>query len=176
MIFHATHRKQRPFVAAHDTADRLAQIAAPTLVVSGEYDVIFPPRFGRAVAEAARAWIARAREDRVIAAAAEPTLRLPPVAGAGGRSQHLALLVAQGIRGTRAAFLAEGSDGRDGPTAHAGAAVDGETDDGSLAADLARFDSSAACARRGVALPGRSTGTNLADLHLLVGDGAARRG
>jgi pimeloyl-ACP methyl ester carboxylesterase len=35
----------------HDTADRLAQIAAPTLVLAGELDVIFPPRFGRFVAE-----------------------------------------------------------------------------------------------------------------------------
>ena len=36
----------------HDTADRLSQIAAPTLVLSGELDVILPPRFGRDVAEA----------------------------------------------------------------------------------------------------------------------------
>ena len=36
---------------AHDTADRLAQIVAPTLVISGELDVIFPPRFGRFVAD-----------------------------------------------------------------------------------------------------------------------------
>ena len=36
----------------HDTADRLSQIAAPTLVLAGELDVILPPRFGRAVADA----------------------------------------------------------------------------------------------------------------------------
>jgi pimeloyl-ACP methyl ester carboxylesterase len=35
---------------AHDTADRLSEIAAPTLVLSGEFDVILPPRFGRSVA------------------------------------------------------------------------------------------------------------------------------
>ena len=34
----------------HDTADRLAQIAAPTLVLAGELDTILPPRFGRVVA------------------------------------------------------------------------------------------------------------------------------
>jgi pimeloyl-ACP methyl ester carboxylesterase len=34
----------------HDTADRLSKIAAPTLVLSGELDVILPPRFGRSVA------------------------------------------------------------------------------------------------------------------------------
>jgi pimeloyl-ACP methyl ester carboxylesterase len=36
----------------HDTADRLSRIAAPTLVLAGEFDVILPPRFGQAVAEA----------------------------------------------------------------------------------------------------------------------------
>ena len=35
---------------AHDTADRLAQISAPTLVLAGELDTIVPPRFGRLVA------------------------------------------------------------------------------------------------------------------------------
>jgi pimeloyl-ACP methyl ester carboxylesterase len=35
---------------AHDTEDRLPQIAAPTLVLSGELDTILPPRFGRSVA------------------------------------------------------------------------------------------------------------------------------
>jgi pimeloyl-ACP methyl ester carboxylesterase len=34
----------------HDTADRLSEIAAPTLVLSGELDSILPPRFGRSVA------------------------------------------------------------------------------------------------------------------------------
>jgi pimeloyl-ACP methyl ester carboxylesterase len=35
----------------HDTADRLSQIDAPTLVRAGGLDIIFPPRFGRAVAD-----------------------------------------------------------------------------------------------------------------------------
>jgi pimeloyl-ACP methyl ester carboxylesterase len=35
---------------AHDTAERLSQIAAPTLVLSSELDIILPPRFGRFVA------------------------------------------------------------------------------------------------------------------------------
>ena len=37
---------------AHDTAERLSQITAPTLVLAGELDIIFPPRFSRFVAEA----------------------------------------------------------------------------------------------------------------------------
>jgi pimeloyl-ACP methyl ester carboxylesterase len=36
----------------HDTADRLSEIVAPTLVLSGELDVILPPRCGRSVAAA----------------------------------------------------------------------------------------------------------------------------
>jgi pimeloyl-ACP methyl ester carboxylesterase len=34
----------------HDTSNRLSDIDAPTLVLSGECDVIFPPHFGRSVA------------------------------------------------------------------------------------------------------------------------------
>ena len=36
----------------HDAADRLARIAAPTLVLAGELDMILPPRLSRFVAEA----------------------------------------------------------------------------------------------------------------------------
>src|SRR6185312_5505230 len=35
----------------HDTADRLAQIAVPTLVLAGGLDRVTPPRYGRAVAD-----------------------------------------------------------------------------------------------------------------------------
>jgi pimeloyl-ACP methyl ester carboxylesterase len=37
--------------AEHDTLDRLPGIAAPTLVVAGEQDLLTPPRQGQAVAE-----------------------------------------------------------------------------------------------------------------------------
>lgn len=36
---------------AHDTTDRLAQLQVPALVIAGEFDQIFPPRFGRFVAD-----------------------------------------------------------------------------------------------------------------------------
>jgi pimeloyl-ACP methyl ester carboxylesterase len=36
----------------HDTADRLSEISAPTLVLAGEFDIILPPRVGQAVAAA----------------------------------------------------------------------------------------------------------------------------
>jgi pimeloyl-ACP methyl ester carboxylesterase len=43
---------------AHDTEDRLPEIAAPTLVLSGELDIILPPRFGRSL------WGSRAHASR----------------------------------------------------------------------------------------------------------------
>jgi pimeloyl-ACP methyl ester carboxylesterase len=35
----------------HDTAGRLSEITAPTLVMAGEVDIILPPRHGSAVAD-----------------------------------------------------------------------------------------------------------------------------
>jgi pimeloyl-ACP methyl ester carboxylesterase len=37
---------------SHDALDRLPEITAPTLVLAGEVDILTPPRYGRAVAEA----------------------------------------------------------------------------------------------------------------------------
>jgi pimeloyl-ACP methyl ester carboxylesterase len=55
----------------HDTADRLLEIAAPTLVLSGELDIILPPRFGRSVAAA----IPNARFDVMPGEAHQPSRR-----------------------------------------------------------------------------------------------------
>lgn len=58
----------------------------------------------------------------------EPTMRLPPTVGRGGRAQHLALAAAIALAGRRGvALLAVGTDGTDGPTDDAGALVDGDT-------------------------------------------------
>jgi hydroxypyruvate reductase len=106
----------------------------------------------------------------LLAAAAEPTVTLPPEPGSGGRSQHLALRMALAIAGTDAAFLAAGSDGKDGRSDHAGAAVDGDTARSPVEIEgaLTHAASAAATARLRVALPAWTTGTNLADLHLLA--------
>jgi pimeloyl-ACP methyl ester carboxylesterase len=37
-------------ILGHDAAERLGEIAVPTLVIAGEFDTILPPRFGREVA------------------------------------------------------------------------------------------------------------------------------
>jgi len=47
----AIQRSIDAFVA-HDTTSRLARIAVPTLVLAGGLDMITPPRYGRAVADA----------------------------------------------------------------------------------------------------------------------------
>ena len=57
----------------HDTEDRLPQITAPTLVLSGELDVILPPRFGRSVA----AGIPNARFDVMPGEAHQPFQEVP---------------------------------------------------------------------------------------------------
>ena len=46
----AIHRTLDAFVA-HQTADRLHDIAAPTLVLAGDEDAVTPPRYGRIVAD-----------------------------------------------------------------------------------------------------------------------------
>lgn len=58
---------------AHDTTDRLAEIAVPALVLSGELDVIFPPRFGRSVAAA----IPNARFEMMPGEAHQPFQEVP---------------------------------------------------------------------------------------------------
>ena len=57
----------------HDTVDRLPQIAAPTLVLSGELDIILPPRFGRSVA----AGIPNSRLDVIPGEAHQPFQEVP---------------------------------------------------------------------------------------------------
>jgi pimeloyl-ACP methyl ester carboxylesterase len=58
---------------AHDTEDRLPGIAAPTLVLSGELDIILPPRFGRSVA----AGIPNARFEVMPGEAHQPFQEVP---------------------------------------------------------------------------------------------------
>jgi pimeloyl-ACP methyl ester carboxylesterase len=58
---------------AHDTVDRLPGITAPTLVLSGELDIILPPRFGRSVA----AGIPTARFEVMGGEAHQPSQEVP---------------------------------------------------------------------------------------------------
>jgi hydroxypyruvate reductase len=116
------------------------------------------------------------RGGRLLALGGEPTIRVPPHATRpdGGRAQALALLAAKEIAGLPAAVLAAGSDGRDGPTEHAGAVVDGATATDAQAAGLdldaalEEARSGPACAALRAAIPRFETGTHVCDLVLVA--------
>jgi hydroxypyruvate reductase len=115
-----------------------------------------------------------AKERGFVCASGELEVRLPAGAQPGGRDQHLALLMARILRGERgAAFLAAGTDGRDGPTAAAGAMVDGSTWDEAErrglqpARALAEFDATRVLSALGLLIPERHTGAHAGDLYLL---------
>lgn len=108
------------------------------------------------------------------AASGELEVRVPKGAPPGGRDQHLALLMARHLRGRAgAAFLAAGTDGRDGPTDTAGAFVTGDTWDEALRRGLepdealARFDAARVLGALGLLIPARHTGAHAGDLFLL---------
>jgi hydroxypyruvate reductase len=103
----------------------------------------------------------------VLIATGEPTVRVHGD-GVGGRAQHLALMLALRLRDS--ALVVLGSDGSDGPTPAAGAALDSSTlPDRAAAADaLERFDSHPLLAAANATLVTGPTGTNLGDLLLLA--------
>jgi glycerate-2-kinase len=114
-------------------------------------------------------------KPRAVVAAGEPTLRVPQNAGSGGRSQHLALEVARHIDGLSGiAFLAAGSDGIDGTSTAAGAAIDASTWSASIAAgqdpgaSLDAFESAGFHVHQSTAIVSGPTCTNLTDLHVLT--------
>lgn len=96
------------------------------------HDVCVHPEFVQGDAVAAGARLARellaSMPGTVQVWGGETTVRLPLRAGRGGRNQSLALAAARALQGQeRVWFLAAGTDGTDGPTADAGALVDGQT-------------------------------------------------
>jgi hydroxypyruvate reductase len=103
----------------------------------------------------------------------ETTLSLPASPGRGGRNQSLALSAALSLQGrAHVWFLAAGTDGSDGPTADAGAIVDGATVERGAAADLdagtalARADAGTFLEASGDLIHTGPTGTNVMDLML----------
>ena len=134
-------------------------------------------------ARAAREAAAGGTPARILVGNGEPRVVLPPAGtaptGCGGRATHLALLVARGLAElpepmrARVAFLAAGTDDRDGNTTVSGACVDGTSWARALAlgcdpeAALRRFDSLPLLAAIGDTVRGPGT-SNLLDLHLLL--------
>jgi glycerate 2-kinase len=163
----------RILASPEDLADTAARLAHG-FAVEKRVGLIRGP-----VEEVARELADRARAlapNSLFVAAGEPTVVVRGD-GRGGRAQHLALLMARAVDRSEVAFLALGSDGSDGPTEAAGAAVDGATwsqaralgFDPDLA--LARCDSHTLLTALGATVVTGATGTNLTDL-LLVGRGA----
>ncbi len=113
----------------------------------------------------------------VLLAGGEPVVTLRG-SGKGGRNQELALRFSSEAEkaglGGRWAFLAAGTDGRDGPTEAAGGLVDEGTLDRIRARGLSpealleENDSHRALAAAGDLFVTGPTGTNVADLHVFV--------
>jgi glycerate 2-kinase len=105
----------------------------------------------------------------------ETTVRLTGT-GRGGRNQELSLHVAKALDGLERPwlFLSGGTDGRDGPTDAAGGIVDAGTLGRAEAAGvdtralLANNDSYAVLAAAGDLLMTEATGTNVADVQVLI--------
>ncbi|MCR9107286.1 MAG: DUF4147 domain-containing protein [Rhodobacteraceae bacterium] len=114
-------------------------------------------------------------EPTVLLFGGETTVRIKG-SGRGGRNQELALRVALQAPDIAAewVFLSGGTDGRDGPTDAAGGLVDAGTLPRINAAGqdakalLANNDSYAALAAGGDLLMTRATGTNVADVQVLL--------
>jgi len=136
-----------------------------------------------AIAERARHELAATpdapgRVARILVGNGEPRVVLPATAGRGGRATHLALLVARELAElpaaprSRVAFLAAGTDDRDGNSDVSGAIVDGTTWLRARArgldpeASVRAYDSLPVLAAIGDTLRGPGT-SNLLDLHLL---------
>jgi len=155
--------------------NRDAVAAAARVAAARGYaaEVLATPLTGDA-AEAGRMVAARLRaapRDRPVAVigGGETTVRVRP-GGRGGRSQQLALAAGIALAGETGVVLAAGTDGVDGPTAAAGACVDGDS-----AARARTFgfdperaleatDSNPLLAATGDLLVTGPTGTNVADV------------
>lgn len=123
------------------------------------------------------AQVGRMNKNTVLIWGGETTVTLTPDAGAGGRSQELALAAAEVLArapGTSVTILAAGTDGRDGPTDAAGGFADADTWAAVRAAgrdpakDLTRHESTAALTAAGTLFTTGMTGTNVMDLVLGV--------
>lgn len=128
------------------------------------------------VAEAAARIVAAAKDSPRPACliwGGETTVTLTGT-GKGGRNQDLALRLALSDLSAPWAFLSGGTDGRDGPTEAAGGLTDHDsaarmrTSGADPVALLANNDSNAALAASGDLLVTGATGTNVADLQILI--------
>jgi glycerate 2-kinase len=158
--------------------DDLARAVARELQAGGMTTRILEASVAPA-AELAReyVWLAgELRPGEALVRAAEPSLRVNAQRpGLGGRSTHLALLVARGLP-EGVAFLAGASDGVDGTSGTAGAVVDASlsahVSPVAIARAVAAFDTAPMILSAGMALTSGPTSNNLADVHVLAREAA----
>ncbi|HEX3344591.1 MAG TPA: DUF4147 domain-containing protein [Polyangiaceae bacterium] len=154
--------------------EELARTVARELAAAFDDVRVLRPTEATAAA-LAREYTARAaalRPGQAVVRAAEPSLAVAGArAGRGGRSTHLAAMVASGLP-PGVAFLAAASDGVDGTSGTGGAAVDASLLRRAGAEAVARavgtFDTGPLLVAAAMALPLRPSGTNLADVHVLA--------
>lgn len=161
-------------------ASNRQSLEAAASAADGWMAEVVTDRMAGDVADVAGAIVGRARAcppggRRVLIWGGEPTVTLRGD-GKGGRNQELALRVAMDDHMPRGGwvFLSGGTDGRDGPTDAAGGIVDAGTVERIRAAGLdpaallMRNDSYRALAAAGDLLVTGATGTNVADVMLLL--------
>ncbi len=177
-------RVEAPVVMDHRAAVEGAAQRARELGVSAVHapeDRPLTGEAGAAGAAIAAAAAGRAAGCLILGGETTVTLHTAAAAGAGealgGRCQELALAAALDLERTAArgvTILAAGTDGRDGPTAAAGAIVDAGTCAAirragrDPARDLARHDSHRALDAAGALLRTGLTGTNVMDLVVVL--------
>lgn len=99
----------------------------------------------------------------------EPTIQLPQNPGRGGRNQHLALLLADKIKGhSDCTILVAGTDGTDGPTGDAGGLIDGHTVQDNIQSYFNNADTGSYLAKRDALFTTGPTGTNVMDIVLVL--------
>jgi glycerate 2-kinase len=153
-----------------------ARRAAADAAVARGFRSLLHPEFIEGDAAAAGARLARVLTTSATGTlhiwGGETTVRLPAAPGRGGRNQHLALAAARILAGDDALLLAAGTDGTDGPTADAGALVDGDTIErgarlgGDADRALASADAGSFLETSGDLIHTGPTGTNVMDLML----------
>lgn len=137
--------------------------------MANELDAKLLPPSQADVESLAAAYVARAKRMKrgdAVVRAAEPSVVVPKEAGKGGRSSHLAALVARGLP-PGVTFAAIATDGVDGASGTAGAIVTAMSGP-DLDRAIQSFDTGAYHRRAGTALAAKPTGQNLADLHVLL--------
>ena len=120
-----------PSLVNHILADNRFALAKAAALAQRKYQIVSHKRFFTQEVETVAEEFFKLMNQQagwVHLAGGEPLVDLPAEAGVGGRNQHLALLMAKKIHGSRpACFISIGTDGTDGVSPYAGGIVTNQT-------------------------------------------------